>query len=360
MWAAFTHDKKFGVQTRFEPLNLAWTQNQTCGLVWPIHLNLGLNFGQVWKSSGSNYGSPIPEEWKGRYSHTDERVNLCDNLCLRHIRFQSPPCVAFLLILSYSPWLYCRDLPWHRVVFTDEDYTPSIPTSTSSCHVPGSFLIRIKDLDDESDDENPAYQMDNSDDELSDDAIDNDENLQTNTATVSQPLSTPAVSHQSHHPLALPSIEPNSVTSTVCAPSSALLALGPIPPRKFYASTTWPKQKSITIPSLNPIQAQLDSLSQAYSHLSQQITELHSENSTLKAHCDIAGTEIQDLNWWLNVKENRPHKWRKLNVNARWLNSDEGLRLAEEQEALQMAEEQKKCELGTVTHHYHTTTASFW
>jgi hypothetical protein len=93
------------------------------------------------------------------------------------------------------------------------------------------------------------------------------------------------------------------------------------------------------------VQAQLNTLSHAYSNLSQQIMDLRSENSMLKAHCAFAGTEIQDLKWQLNTKENRPQKWRKLNVNARWLNSDEGLRLAEEQEALQVVEEQKKHEV---------------
>lgn len=245
--------------------------------------------------------------------------------------------------------------PVNQDVFTDEDYAPSIPTSTSSRHVPGSYPVEFEDLDNESDasDGNPAHGMGNSDDELSDDndsdnadvAIDNlnSENSQNNTAIASRPLSTAAVSC---HPLALPpqAVVPNSATSTVRAPSSTLLALGPIPSRVFYASTTRRKRNSITIPSSNPVQVQLNALSQAYSHLSQQITELHSENSTLKAHCAIAGTEIQDLKRRLNVKENRPQKRRKLNVDARWLNSDEGLRLAEEQEALRIAEEQKKRE----------------
>jgi hypothetical protein len=73
--------------------------------------------------------------------------------------------------------------------------------------------------------------------------------------------------------------------------------------------------------------------------------ELYSKNSTLKAHCAFAGTEIQDLKWQLNAKENRSQKQCKLNVDVRWLNSNEGLRLTEEQEALQVAEEQRKCEV---------------
>ena len=55
----FTHYKKvrFKVWTRFELLNFGWTQNRTCGPVRPIYPNLGPNFGQVQKSSGSNLSS---------------------------------------------------------------------------------------------------------------------------------------------------------------------------------------------------------------------------------------------------------------------------------------------------------------
>ncbi|KAG5335208.1 hypothetical protein C0989_001866 [Termitomyces sp. Mn162] len=85
-------------------------------------------------------------------------------------------------------------------------------------------------------------------------------------------------------------------------------------------------------------------LSKAYGQLEKENPVLHSENSMLRAHCAFAGSEIQELNQHLNAKENRPQKQHKLNVNARWLNSDEGLRLAEEQEAAWAAEEQKKHE----------------
>jgi hypothetical protein len=238
--------------------------------------------------------------------------------------------------------------PINRDVFTDEDYAPSIPTSTTSCSVPSSFPVGTPDF--ESDDEYPAYPMEDPNNSESDDdandAINDDENSQTDTAIlpgVPQPFSaesTPVLSH--YPPLAPPSVVPNSTTLPVRVP---LVVLEPIPPSVFYASTTQPKRKRGR-PTLfvNPVQAQLDTLSQAYSGLSQQITELRSENSMLKAHCAIAGTEIQDLKRRLNTKENRHQKRRKLNVDARWLNSDEGLRLAEEQEALRAAEEQKKHE----------------
>jgi hypothetical protein len=114
----------------------------------------------------------------------------------------------------------------------------------------------------------------------------------------------------------------------------------PIPASTFYASNGSAKRKRTSV--LNPIQPHLDALSQAYTTLQEQNLALHSENSTLRAHCVIAGTEIQSLQRRLNAKENRPSKRRKLNVDARWLNSDEGLRLAEEYEAVRVADEEKK------------------
>ena len=249
--------------------------------------------------------------------------------------------------------------PVNRDVFTDEDYAPSIPTSTSSCHVPSSFPVGIQDLDDESNDEYPAvskspspveYPNSESDDKLpsddANDAINDSKDSQTNTG-VSRPPSSPQRPVLSHHPPpgAPSSVMPISTTLPICACS---VALEPIPPSRFYGSTTRPRRKHVTghpiMFSNPPVQAQLDTLLQASNGLSQQITELHSENSMLKAHCAIAGTQIQELKQQLNTKENRPQKRRKLNVDARWLNSDEGLRLAEEQEALRVAGDQKKRE----------------
>ena len=56
--------KKFGsssnqVQQGSKIFDFAWTQTRTCGPVQPIRPNLGLNFGQVQKSSGSNFGSEL-------------------------------------------------------------------------------------------------------------------------------------------------------------------------------------------------------------------------------------------------------------------------------------------------------------
>jgi hypothetical protein len=79
-------------------------------------------------------------------------------------------------------------------VFTDVYYTPSILTSTSSCHVSSCFPVGIhtpgsQDLNDESNNENPNNSKldDNLSSSDTNDAADDGENLQTNTGTVILP-----------------------------------------------------------------------------------------------------------------------------------------------------------------------------
>jgi hypothetical protein len=331
-----------GSHEKLELINLAQDHNiilfslppHTTHKLQPLDVGVFGPFQRAWSERCDEVVEDTGEE-KPREDFVKEYVDVCSKT------FKSTTIIT--AFRKSSCW------PVNCDVFTDEDYAPSIPMSTSLHHVPSSFPVGIQDLDDESDDEYPAYPMENpdnsdSDDELSDDdvnhAINNGENLGTNTSILpaaSQPLSTPMVSH--HPPVALPPIAPNPTPPIVPASSAVLVV---VPPSMFYASTTRPKQKCVTgrpATSSNPVQTQLNSLSHAYSDLSQQVMELHSENSTLKAHCAFVGTEIQDLKRRLNAKENRSQKRRKLNVDARWLNSDEGLRLVEEQEALRVAEE---------------------
>jgi hypothetical protein len=58
----------------------------------------------------------------------------------------------------------------------------------------------------------------------------------------------------------------------------------------------------------------------------------------------MAQSEIQDLKRRANARDSRSRKRPKLNVDARCLTSEEGLRLSQEQEALKAAQEQKKRE----------------
>ena len=63
--------------------------------------------------------------------------------------------------------------------------------------------------------------------------------------------------------------------------------------------------------------------------------------ATAEAHAKLVYTEVHTHKWQLNAKTNKSSKQHKLNVDVRWLNSDEGLRIAQEQEAMRAAEEER-------------------
>jgi hypothetical protein len=141
-------------------------------------LNVGV-FG-LFQHTWSEQCDEVVEDTGKKMPHEDffkEYVDVCSKM------FKSTMIITAFWKSGY--W------PANHNVFTDEDYAPSIPMSTSLCHVPSSFPVGIQDLDDESDEQYLAYPMENpdnseSDDELSDDdandAIDNGENLGTNTS----------------------------------------------------------------------------------------------------------------------------------------------------------------------------------
>jgi len=107
----------------------------------------------------------------------------------------------------------------------------------------------------------------------------------------------------------------------------------------FYAPTRWSLRfKShpgrLPTPSVQAREAERDA----------EIATLKSRLALVEAHAALAYSEIHNLKRQLNAHNNKGSKRRKLNVEARWLNSDEGLRMAEEAEALKAAEEQRKRE----------------
>lgn len=71
---------------------------------------------------------------------------------------------------------------------------------------------------------------------------------------------------------------------------------------------------------------------------------LISENATLKAQYSLVVSEMRDMKWKQITQNHKTAKKRKLNVNARCLTSEEGLRLVWEQEAEREAQEQEKNE----------------
>ena len=79
---------------------------------------------------------------------------------------------------------------------------------------------------------------------------------------------------------------------------------------------------------------------EAYIHqLEVENSALWKKNEAVGAHVVLAFDQVHALKHCLNDKVMK-FKWRKLNVNAHWLSSAEGLALAEMQEREQQAQEE--------------------
>lgn len=209
--------------------------------------------------------------------------------------------------------------PVDRTVFKDEDYAPSISTSTSTPHVPGSFPVLLHDKPDFYD------HLPDSDEEP--------EDVGAMSSSESDSDSNDATRAQS--PL------PHSESPTTIQYREQAPAPGPAVPVDPPGFRTIPSASFYAQPHPN---CQGTGLHDRFHQLENDNTVLHSRVATLEAHCALALSEIQDLKRCANAKDGRARKRQKLNVDARCLTSEEGLRLAQEQQALKQAQEQKKCE----------------
>jgi hypothetical protein len=201
--------------------------------------------------------------------------------------------------------------PINPDVFTDEDYSPSITTSTSLTHIHTSYPKMATQHKDDSDPESSDSDSNGSSDEHA-----------TN----------PAVHLLPSYPVLA-----STTTATTTTTTTSSFLPTPIPPSVFYAHTRSRSSKShsgrVSAPTIQAENTELRA----------RVTALESRVATAEAHAALARTEIQALKRKLNTKKDKT-KRRKLNVEARWLNSDEGLRIAQEQEASRAAEEQRKRE----------------
>lgn len=195
---------------------------------------------------------------------------------VRHLSFKESTIQA--------AWRKSGYWPIDQTVFKNEDYAPSILTSTSSLHVPDSFPVShnahiqpdfyeyLPDLDEDEPHEN--------DDLIS--ISPRDFNLNDDTQSLQHLLKTRQRQVRRHH-----------------------------------NQTSQPRDENAAF---------------------------RSRIATLEAQCAMACCEIQDLKRCGNVKDSRARKRQKLNIEARCLMSEEGLRLAQEYEAAKEAQEQKKRE----------------
>ena len=209
--------------------------------------------------------------------------------------------------------------PINPNIFTDEDYAPSIRASTSAIHVPSSFpgiptqSVACNNLD-----------LDSGTSNASSRSSDENEQHNENSEAPNGPSSDPS------QLAVLPPI-PDNVT-----PPMSTISTSPIPGHI---------RSSARLKSHPGRQTPAPSLQAENAELRAHVAALESRVATAEAHAKLAYAEVHDLKRQLNTKTNKSKKRRKLNVDARWLNSDEGLRVAQEQEATRAAEEERRREV---------------
>ena len=230
-------------------------------------------------------------------------------------------CISFKESTIQMAWRKSGCWPIDRTVFKDEDYAPSISTSTSTPHVPGSFLVLLPDEPDFYDYLPDSVENEDVSSVLSSES-DSDDDTQSPLPGSEGPI---AIQHCEQ----VPTPGPTTRTSVPIDPP----AFRTIPTASFY------KQPDPKIPNRRGT-----SVHDKIHRLENDNTVLQSRVATLEAHCALALSEIQDLKRRANAKDGRARKRQKLNVDARCLTSEEGLRLAQEQQALKEAQEQKKRE----------------
>lgn len=227
-----------------------------------------------------------------------------------------------------STWRKSGCWPINHDIFQDDEFAPSVTTSTSASHIPYSFPVsNAQEVGDDDSDDDSDCQPDVSDD-LGMESHDDD-------AETTPGELIPTTMHPNSHG---PPISTTGLPTILPALPIMAVIFQPIPPDKFYA----PIHPSLAVHDY-PCACQ-PSIQTQVNNLIETNQELLSCLVTLEAHCNMAGTEILSLKQCLNTKDKKMNKQWKLNVDTRWLNSDEGLQLAEEHRAMREAEQQKKQE----------------
>ena len=229
-----------------------------------------------------------------------------------------------------SAFKKCGIRPLNCGVFNDEDFAPSITTSTTATHVPPSF--RVPDIprapgSDFNDDECcPACsRAEDSDGESApedEDSLPHHRHLHTcQFAEIPQ--------NSEYPPTTMP---PRMNVSPSPQASMSSLGLQPkeISPALFYRSTS-PRRPS-----------QPRTLEKRAAQLEQENKRLRTERDEACVHAALVYHEFNSLKRKSNSKSNRAPKKRKLNAKARCLTSAEGLAEAREAERLRLEKERKR------------------
>lgn len=176
--------------------------------------------------------------------------------------------------------------PINRDIFRNDDYAPSVATSTHASAVPSSYPTHQSFSDDE--------------DNLTDTEQSSPSNVHPNTT---------------------------AVTST---PTFSPTLMSPIPPSLFYET---PSRRT-----------PLNSRKRTYEDIEKENNELWTRLKHSEAHSAMAHSQLQDATRKLNAKDGKAAKRPKLNVEARCLTSREGMEAARKQSEAKAAELQKKKE----------------
>lgn len=251
--------------------------------------------------------------------------------------------------------------PVNSSIFTDEDYAPSLPTSTTTGHAPSSYPTSMpnSELDDDfyaSDIEEQPPDLTTTDTRI-DDAVDDDSDWTPDDEDDGDDAESAAESEPESSTVPLP-ITGEHAASVISDPFGLLSGLdhivqqaGPltVPPGHSGSSISQASQ-AVALPALRETRrhtaAALLKQSQKGSteDLLARIADLEAETKILRSHCSLALGEVADLKRKINARENAPKKRRRLNVKARCLTSTEGRKLCEIQETARTAKELKKQE----------------
>jgi len=222
-----------------------------------------------------------------------------------------------------SAFRKCGICPLDRQVFSDEDFAPSIATSTTATHVPPSFPVPAIPKFSEPNDQCCCACSHDDDSKSESESDDESQGNERHEHTCQR-------NEAQDHYLPTTTTASTSSTSSTSADSLGPEGIKPMDPSLFYRSTS---------PRRPP---RPRSLKKRVGQLEHENKRLRTERNEACAHGAILFHEFASLKRKMNAKSNQPKKKRKLNTNARFLSSEEGLAEAKEADRLRAEKEKKK------------------
>jgi hypothetical protein len=287
---------------------------------------------------------PFAREWVDRCSEITEelgeempRHDFVKEYMLVHNKTFKPSTIC-------HAFKKCGIWPIDSTVFKADDFSPSLPTSTTVGHVPPSFPCSSSSADDsfyatDDEEEAPILQTPNHHSQ-SDDEEDNDDDDDP-------PMSNPDSDDISPTPASYEDAEAAIPDPLGLLGDINYLVAPPPPPTKLEQLSCMGTSNPVTaaVKSGSAITHQVSSTMKRaqYIHcLEDTVSTLNTELEEAQAHNTLAQEEIASLKRKLNVRDRNSKKRPKLNVKARCLTSKEGRQRCQEHEETKSAKEQQK------------------